>query len=272
MLGREIAKALRNGQRLYGTLIVSDSPVWPSSVLQANLDFVFIDTEHIPLDRTRLAGMCQAYRRLDIPPIVRIPSPDPFEACKVLDGGAVGVIAPYVESVEQVKHLVGATKLRPLKGERLAEALEDINSLEPELRQYLEARNADTVLIVNIESVPALDNLDSILSVPELDGILIGPHDLSCSLGLPEQYHDPTFNEAVKTIIRKAREHNKGAGAHYSDGLDLEIEWGNAGANFMVHAGDISIFSRALREDMEELRSALGDTEKKTKDDGAIIV
>ena len=272
MRGRELREALKNGDRVYGTLIVSPSPVWPSTVRGAGLDYVFIDTEHVPLDRLVLSGMCQAYRELGLPPIVRIPSPDPFEACKVLDGGAVGVIAPYVESVEQVKRLVGATKLRPLKGERLTKALEDINTLEPELQRYLEERNVDNVLIVNIESVPAMENLDDILQVPGLDAVLIGPHDLSCSLGIPEQYRDPRFDEAIRTIIRKARANNVGVGNHFSDGLDLEIEWCKAGQNMILHAGDISLFGQAIRRDIAEIRSALGEGDSQESGDGTIIV
>ncbi|MFH1740367.1 MAG: aldolase/citrate lyase family protein [bacterium] len=272
MRGRDIREAMRSGRRLYGTLIVSFSPVWPSAVRQAGIDFVFIDTEHIPLDRTLLSSMCHDYRAMGLPPIVRVPSPDPFEACKVLDGGAAGIIAPYVESVDQVRDLVGATKLRPLKGKRLAEALKDLNTLEPELRDYIEQRNADTVLVINVESVPAVENLDAILDIPGLDGVLIGPHDLSCSLAVPEQYHHPRFKETVQTIIKKCRKKQIGVGAHYSEALDLEIEWGKAGANFMVHAGDISIFSKALRNDIDELRRALGDTAEKTGDGDTLIV
>jgi 2-keto-3-deoxy-L-rhamnonate aldolase RhmA len=102
--------------------------------------------------------------------------------------------------------------LRPLKGRRLADALRDRNTLEPELADYLEKRNGDKILIANIESVPAIENLHEICSVQGLDAVLIGPHDLSCSLGIPEQYTHPRFDEAVRTIFRIAREHGVGAG------------------------------------------------------------
>src|SRR5262249_58793401 len=118
---------------------------------------------------------------------------------------------------------------RPLKGERLLAALRDPGTLEPELRSYLEARNEDTLLILNIESVPAIRNLDALLSVPGVDAVLIGPHDLSCSLGIPEQYGHPRFAEAVRTIFETARAHRVGAGIHYWEGLEQEIAWARAG-------------------------------------------
>src|SRR5688572_3276064 len=196
MTGRDIIKNLHEGRRVYSSAMVSTSPLWPNLVKAAGVDFVFVDTEHTPIDRNTLAWICQTYQALGLPPVVRIPSNDPFEACKALDAGAGGVIGPYVETAEQVRGLVGAVKLRPLKGRRLQEALRDRNTLEPELRDYLEQRNGDKILIANIESVPAIENLDEICAVPGLDAVLIGPHDLSCSLGIPEQYEHPRFNEA----------------------------------------------------------------------------
>src|SRR6476619_1487366 len=215
MNGREIIQALHAGKYVYSSAIVAMSPLWPALAKSTGIDFVFVDTEHIPLDRQTLSWICQTYQALGLPPVVRIPCNDPFEACKVLDAGAGGVIGPYVETAEQVRQLVGAVKLRPLKGRRLAEALRDRNTLEPELADYLDRRNGDKILIANIESVPAIENLHDICSVPGLDAVLIGPHDLSCSLGIPEQYDHPRFGEAVQTIFRIAREHRIGAGIHY---------------------------------------------------------
>jgi 2-keto-3-deoxy-L-rhamnonate aldolase RhmA len=188
---------------------------------------------------------------------VRIPSPDPYEVCKVLDGGAGGVVAPYVETVEQVEALVGAVKLRPLKGKRLAEALRDRNTLQPELRTYIEQRNADKILIANIESVPAIENLNALCAVPGLDAVLIGPHDLSCSLGIPEQYEHPRFDEAVRTIFRIARQHGVGAGIMYGQSVEQEIVWARAGANLLMHSSDLTILSRTLKAEIGELRKAL---------------
>src|ERR1700731_3503040 len=199
MNGRDIIQPLPPGGRASTSAIVATWPLWPSPAKQTGIDFVFVDTEHTPIDRQTLSWICQTYQALGVPPVVRIPCNDPFEACKVLDAGAGGVIGPYVETADQVRGLVGAVKLRPLKGRRLQEELRDRSALEPELRAYLEERNGDKILIANIESVPAIENLNEICSVPGLDAVLIGPHDLSCSLGIPEQYLHPRFDEATRT-------------------------------------------------------------------------
>jgi len=256
---KEFLDRLKNGKRLYGTAIISPSPLWPSAVKRAGVDFVFIDTEHTPFDRTILAQMCLAYKGLGLPPLVRIPSPDPHEARKALDGGASGILAPYIESPEQVRELVGATKLRPLKGERLREALQNRDFLETRLKNYLSDWNKENFLMINIESVPAIERLDEILSEPGLDGVIIGPHDLSISLGLPEQYHDSRFEDAVGQIISKVREKGLTVGIHLSQEAELQIKWAKAGANIIMHSSDIALFRQRLQDDITAIRAALAD-------------
>jgi 4-hydroxy-2-oxoheptanedioate aldolase len=257
MNGRDIIRALHEGRHVFSSAMVSTSPLWPNLARQAGLDFVFVDTEHIPIDRQTLSWICQTYQAMDLPAVVRIPCNDPFEACKVLDAGAGGVIGPYLETADQARALVGAVKLRPLKGRRLQEALRDRNTLEPELRDYLDRRNGDRILIANIESVPAIENLHDICSVPGVDAVLIGPHDLSCSLGIPEQYTHPRFDEAVRTILRVARQHQVGAGIHFWLSLEQELTWARAGGNLVMHSSDLASFSRTLKAEIEALRKSL---------------
>ncbi|MFP6887387.1 MAG: aldolase/citrate lyase family protein [Opitutales bacterium] len=272
MTGEEFTKALRDGQRTYGTLIVSTSPRWPEVLGNSGLDFVFIDTEHIPIGRETLSWMCRTYAAMNLAPIVRIPSPNPVDACKVLDGGACGIVAPYVESAEQVRELVGAVKLRPLKGKLAEAALREPDTVKPQLRDYLDNFSSGNVLVVNIESVPAIENLDAILGVPGLDAVLIGPHDLSVSMGIPEQYRDPTFDKAVRAVIKRARDCNISVGIHFWEGLDMEIKWAKAGANLIIHSGDISMFSSTLRKDLKKMRKALGNDTQLPDTKGATAV
>lgn len=259
MTGRELSEALRSGRRVYGTAITSPAPRWIEAVPGIGLDFVFLDTEHIPIDRHQLSWMCHAYRGLGLPPVVRVPSPDPYLASQAYDGGACGVIFPYVETPEEVVQLRGVAKFSPLKGERLASVLAGKETWEPELDAYLAARNADHVMIVNIESRPAMEALDAILAVPGLDAVLIGPHDLSCNLGVPERYDHPVFLDAVSTIIRKARACNVGAGIHFTGEPAPQIAWGREGMNLIIHSTDIAAFTARLQADVRAIREALGD-------------
>ena len=268
MTGLELNRALHSKKRVYGTLIVSPSPHYPDAVKAAGLDFAFLDTEHIALDRMQLSWMCRTYRAMHLAPIVRIAEPDPILACMALDGGAEGVIAPYIETPEQVRALYGAVKLRPLKGRRLEHAVHDRERLEPRLSKYLADRNAGNVLILNIESVPALEALDDILSVPGVDAVQVGPHDLSCSLGIPEDYHHPKFEEAIRHIVETSMKHKVGVGVHFFwEDLEQEMKFIRWGANLVVHFADIILFKQTLTRDIARYREAFGDKQTGAADD-----
>ncbi len=254
-----LSQKLKNGNTIYGTCILSPSPIWSKNVGTAGLDFVFLDTEHIPMDRTELTFLCQVYNAQKIAPVVRIPSPDPYAACMAKDAGAVAVLAPYIESVAQVRQMVGATKYRPLKGERLQHIINGNETLKPEMKAYLENFNKGSLCFINIESTAAVDALEDLLDVQGLDGVIIGPHDLSVNMGLPEQYDHPDFEKTVKNIIHKARNKGVAAGIHFPAGPERQIKWVKEGANIVLHSSDMFLFGQKLKEDMGLIKNAVGE-------------
>lgn len=272
MNGSEFRDALHSGRRVYGTMIASTSPRWVPLLAGMPLDFVFIDTEHITIDREKLSWMCQAYGYAGLAPVVRIASPDPYAACQVLDGGACGLIAPYIETAAEVRELVGAVKRRPVKGAKLRAALSGRTPFEPTLTAYVAAQNRAHSLIVNIESVAAIAALDEILAVDGLDAVLIGPHDLSCSLGQPERYDTPEFEAAVTDIFHRARAAGIGAGIHSWMPATREAIWCEAGANFIIHSSDIIATRNTLTAEVDALRRHMGDARHSAPNDGATTV
>lgn len=131
---------LRSGEPLLGTLLVAQSPLWPKIIKGSGLDFVFIDTEHIAIGRESLSWMCRTYAAMGVPPLVRLTSPNPYDATVVLDDGAAGVVAPYIERPEEAEALAIATKQRPLKGQRAIEAAAG-ETLPDALRAYIDRRH-----------------------------------------------------------------------------------------------------------------------------------
>lgn len=257
-----ILQKLRKNENIYGTCILSTSPIWSKALKGSGLDFVFIDTEHIPMDRTELTFLCQTYMALGIAPVVRIPSPDPYLACMAKDAGAIGVLAPYIEHEDQVKEMVGATKYRPLKGARLQNVLNGTEELEPALKTYLNKYNEGSLCLINIESKVALENLDTLLNVSGLDCVIIGPHDLSINMGLPEQYEHPDFEKTVKEIIRKARGKGVAAGIHFPSNPHRQIKWMSEGANIVLHSSDMFLFAQKLEEDLNIIKNSVADSIK----------
>ena len=275
---------------LYGTCILSPSPHFVQVAAACDLDFVFLDTEHVPLDRESLSWMCRAYSAAGVSPIVRSPSVLDASggATCVLDGGATGVIAPYIETVEQVLALVGQVKLRPLKGamleackEKLRQITSDISSKQPSssARQqqassyndplqhvtdivpegtldYMRKFNGGKMLFINIESRAAIKNLEALLSVPGVDGVFIGPHDLSCQLGVPEQWESHTFLSACDDVIKTCSRRGLAVGNHYSfeHAVEYQKRWRALGANLCIHSADRQFFQAGLAADLEQLR------------------
>lgn len=258
-MSTHVKQKLSKGENVYGTCIVSTSPIWSRAVRDLDLDFVFIDTEHLPIDRTELTYLCQIYAAYGIAPIVRIPSPDPYLACMVRDAGAQGVLAPYIEEVSQVEQLVGATKYRPLKGRKLQQVIQEEEPLSPDLDQYLQKYNQDCLCLINIESTVGLENLNRLLEVPGLDGVVIGPHDLSINMELPEEYDHPDFKSAVEQVIASAKKHKKAVGIHFPTGPERQIEWAEKGANIILHSSDFFLFRDKLTEDLQTIKKAIGD-------------
>ena len=143
--------------------------------------------------------------------------------------------------------------------------------MSAQLQAYIARRNADTVFIANIESVPAIENLDEILQLPGLDGVFIGPHDLSCSLGIPEQYDHPVFIETVTTLIQKARAKKISVGIHFSEEPERQIYWASVGVNIIVHSSDLAMFKQRFQSDLQTIRSALADPSAMNQDKTPVI-
>lgn len=267
----ELKKKIQSGEKIYGTAIVSSSTMWPAVVKSSQLDFVFIDTEHVALGRETVSNMCTIYSSLGFPPIVRITSPDPYQACTILDGGASAILAPYVETVDQVKELVGAVKYRPLKGKKLKEVLNNPNVIDSKLQNYIDDRCKNNLLFINIESMPAAENLSNLLSIHGVDGVIIGPHDLSCSMGLPEEYDHPDFMKVVEQIIQECNKRNLGIGIHLSEEPEQQIKWAEKGVNIIMHSSDISLFGKMLNQDIQKIKTALNDNTS-DKDSKSVII
>ena len=260
MVAKNKDKTLEAGRCAFGTLITSPSPHLVPVMKNSGLDFVFIDTEHIALDRMALSWMCHAYAGAGLMPLVRISSPDPIEACKAWDGGAGALLAPYIETRRQVLDLVGATKYKPVKGEKLEALLSDQKYPVPVLQKYLDGTNASRLLLINIESAAGINNLTDLISVSGVDGVVIGPHDLSYSLDVPEDYNNPVFYEAVEAIIKTTKAKGLIVGMHYNGIGNREYAWKilSMGVNLWIQHCDLIYIAHGIKTDLRFFRDKLG--------------
>ena len=268
MVGKEFRNALREGKKVYGTQISSTSPKMFDSVISLGLDFVFFCNEHVQYNPETLSWMCNAFKAAGVNPLVRILEPSPYLATQALDAGACTVLVPYVEEIEDVFALIGAVKYRPLKGKKLMRILHGEEKPSEELKQYLIHNNRNNSLVLNIESEKGVAMMNEYLAIqsfdgPAVDGLMIGPHDLSTSYGMPEKYFSKEFLALTEGIIKNARAKGVAVGGHtgYRDSLDLQLEWAKMGATMLLHCSDAFLFANQLNNDLNKIKKLLGASE-----------
>ncbi len=175
-------------------------------------DSLTVDLQHGVVDYPAAVNMFTAISTTDTVPVVRVPWNEPGILGKVLDAGAYGVICPMVNTREDAEHLVAATRYAPL-GSR---SMGPIRASLYGGADYAKHANDTVVVLGQVETQQSLDNLDAILSVKGLDGVYIGPADLSISLGCAPTFDDvePPVAKAIEHVLARAKALGKVAAIH----------------------------------------------------------
>ena len=258
MNGAELKEKVNSGGAIYGTMIsVGRNPRWATPYSNFGLDYVIIDTEHSPRGRAEVADFIAAFQFSGVVPIIRIPIPDSHYVTMALDAGAQGTLAPYCETVDEVKEVVGASKWRPLKGELVKNAVDNGQFPSQASKEYLENRNRNNICIIGIESTPAIANLENILKVNGVDAIFVGPNDLSISLGVPDQYDHPDYEAALREVLSKCGATNTPVLMHHQT-VPLTTKWLKEGARFVLYSSDGRSLHNAFREEFGVIKQAAG--------------
>ena len=259
MNGAELKATLKEGGRVFGTMLsVSRNPRWLPVLDGVGLDYAVIDTEHGARSRGELGDFLTMMNTTGVVPIVRIPIPDSHYVTMAMDAGAQGILAPYCESVDQVVDVIAAAKWRPLKGDAVRQVMETGAHVSDATKAFLEERNKDSIAIIGIESVAAVKNLEAILDVPGIDGIFVGPNDMSISLGFPDQYDRPEYQDTVKHVIDTSESRGIACLVHHQN-PELSSFWINQGARFILHGTDRRALTEGFRSEFTQLRKVAGD-------------
>ena len=195
---------IRNGNVCVGIPISSSDPVVSELFGDAGYDFTWIDMEHCPIDIYTALAHIMAVRGTNTAPFVRVPWNDPASIKPVLELEPAGIIVPLIQTGEDAANAVQACKYPPL-GIRGFGPRRGIKFGGIEMETYLQEADKRTMVFVQIEHIEAVKNSDAILATPGLDGICIGPNDLSGSMGLLGQIEHPDVIKAIDTIIEKVR-------------------------------------------------------------------
>lgn len=215
------------------------------------LDFVWIDMEHNALTLEAVQGHIMAAQGADTTAIVRVPSHDPTLIKTVLDLGADGIIAPNVRTEDEAQKLVQACRYPP-DGIRGFGPRRPSNYGRLSGPAYCKAANQSVLAIAQIEHIDAVRDIDRIIAVPGLDSVVLGPNDLSGSMGYMGEPKRPEVVEAMETVIAKARAVGFPVGSG-GDPNDIEY-WVKQGVDWVLTATDYALMLRAANEVVETIQ------------------
>jgi len=187
---------LRSGERLVAPLLTLNSPAVTEIMSAVGFDWLFIDAEHAPLEPFQMQALLQGAGAT--PCVIRLPAGEEVPIKNALDIGAAGIIAPQVNSADHARRIVQAAKYAPLGQRGLGIARAHGYGLK--VREYMEHANEDTAVIVQAEHRDAVEHIREIVRVEGVDGVLIGPYDLSGSLGHPGAVDHPDVTGAIERV------------------------------------------------------------------------
>lgn len=197
MKPNQFRERLLRGDRLIGTVVTLPCPEVTELLSQVGFDWLWIDTEHGPFDTLEAQRHLQAAADRAAA-VVRVPCAEDVWIKKALDIGATGVIVPQVNTAAQARQVVAACKYPPEGTRGVGAARAHKYGLG--FQAYVDTANQQTAVIVQAEHIEAVDNIDKIVVVEGLDAVLIGPYDLSASMGKIGQVQDPDVQQAIEKI------------------------------------------------------------------------
>jgi 2-keto-3-deoxy-L-rhamnonate aldolase RhmA len=254
MRPNRVKRALMNGEVQVGTWVNSfGTPQIAQVLATAGFDFMYIDMEHSVLSIETVGSLCHSALAAGLVPIVRPPAKDPHLLTRPLDGGAMGLLVPHVDSREEAESIVRAVRYPPegVRGMSLQGPHTGWGKAKGD--EYVASTHAETLLLVQIESDAGMRNLDGILSVEGVDGAVIGRADLSTDLGLPGQTNHPEVVRRVEMMIEACQRNGKIPGLLVQDVASAR-EWIGKGIRLVPYSNEVSILVNAASRAIGEIR------------------
>ena len=237
----KVKQALAEGQTQLGTSFgMLRSPEVARILAAAGFDWAFIDCEHGWFDVTTTADVCRAATDNGLAPIVRVASMEYDLVARALDGGGQGVIFPRVESVELLEQAVQWTKFPPLGVRGFGLMGSHTGYAKASIPEMLEHVNRETMVVLQIETQRAVEMRDELLSVKGIDAVMVGPVDLSISLGVPGDFQNPKMVDAMEKIRDSCVAHGIAPGTQTRT-LSLAKFWRERGMRFLGCSSEVGM-------------------------------
>ena len=250
----KLKETLKAGKPAFGFMLFAiEGMRWTRMYAGSTLDYIIIDWEHASRDRQRLSELIGSVQSAQITCIIRTPNTDETYVAMALDAGADGVLVPYCESIQDVRACANKLRLHPLKGEYFDRACTTGELPSEKTRQYLQNRHKDHIFIMGVESEPAANRLDELLQCADIDGIFVGPNDLTTSLGIPDEVENPKYLQVLKNIIETGEKHGIPTMVHQQS-IETSEKAIELGARFILHSSDVGILLKGVQKDFAKLR------------------
>jgi 2-keto-3-deoxy-L-rhamnonate aldolase RhmA len=218
-------------------------------------DWLFLDLEHGTMSLDTASQISVAALDAGIAPIVRVPMMQHTMASRALDGGALGIVMPHVDTAEEAEAVVAHLKYPPL-GHRSVAGPQAFFGYRPvPVGEAARTMNAETLIVVMLETPQAIANADAIAAVPGIDVLLIGTNDLAMEMGIPGQFDHAEIGRAYERVIAACRRHNKapGMGGVYTE--DLLARYVDLGMRMILSGNDLSLIIAGANQKTKFLRS-----------------
>jgi len=247
---------LEAGETIYGTMSQdSRSPSISLIMEQAGCDFMFFDMEHGPNDIGVVTDLVKVARGTKVVPLVRVPDDLYHLMARVLDAGAMGIMVPRVETREQVERIIENTHYPPI-GVRGCSVPKGHNDFIPQnVWEFTEQANREPMIILQIEREKAIENIDELLSVDGVDACVLGPVDLSLSMGIRDKDVLTALEPSIQIVLDSAKIHKVPCGIHIGN-LDWLIEWNKRGMQIICYSNDIVFLRNGATMGISKLREA----------------
>jgi 2-keto-3-deoxy-L-rhamnonate aldolase RhmA len=196
-MSHHFRERLISGELLAGTMITLASPETAELLAAVGFDWLFIDAEHSPLDPAQIQRLMVGAGR-DTPCLIRLPAAGEVPIKKALDSGAAGIIVPQINSARAAEEVVRLAKYAP-QGQR-GVGVGRAHGYGLEFQSYVARANDEVAVVVQAEHIEAVRHIDEIVAVPGIDAVLVGPYDLSASLGKLGMVRDPEVRAAIDRV------------------------------------------------------------------------
>ena len=256
----KLIEKFNNKEKILGTISHIKSMTAIEALGYTGVDFIMLDMEHSPLDTDEAAKYLTAATAANLPALIRVSSMNKEHILHMLDAGAAGIVVPSVTNVQQVKELIKYAKFTPV-GERGYCMTRDggwgfAENSKGTLRQYMDYSNKNTLLIPQCETVGCLENIEEITSLEGVDGILVGPYDLSIDMGIAGEFDNPKLTEAILRIITACKK-NKKMAIGFAGNTNAAVDQFKDGYDAVLFGIDLIMYINTYKNSIKEIKDKI---------------